>query len=71
MDMLCRRPAVSVLGEVAVGKPWISTKRDRESKKYARLHAALRAEVAQSKQPEPDKASVKRQRSADFRQRGE
>lgn len=50
---------------------WITNNRDRRSKKYLALHAALKADVARDKLPEPNKQSRKRERSQDFRARGE
>ena len=52
-------------------KRWITNNRDRRSKKYLALHAALKADVARDKLPEPDKQSRKRQRAIEFRTRGE
>lgn len=49
-------------------KTWITTPRDRETKKYKALHARLRAELAPNP---PAKAETKRERSEHFRRTGE
>ncbi len=51
-------------------KAYLTTNRDRLSKRYKALHRQLAAEVAQSKLPEPDKVERRKQRSAEYRQRG-
>ncbi len=50
-------------------KPWITSPRDRLSRKYAALHRQLAKEVRQP--PVSDKAARKRQNSLDFRAMGE
>jgi hypothetical protein len=54
-----------------MSKPWITTNRDRRSKKYQAILADLRASVTKPNPPMSDKQSRKRERSQDFRARGE
>jgi len=48
----------------------ISDGRQRRSKRYIAVHAALRAEIAEARKPEPSKQERKRAAAAEYRQNG-
>ena len=50
---------------------WVTTPKDRMSRRFKELHKRLEREVKQPEAPEPDKISRKRAASNLFRDRGE